>query len=244
MEYQCMAVFEGTTGHHWTRLVVDTDRDHKALALFHEYIKENLTSQYFMRGFQGPVPLEQDREAYDLGVVLEQDAGWNEGVYVPTAVNTDLTSPCQDCPFRKSSAPGWLGPWEPDQILHEAIDREGFVCHRTVNTPQLQWCAGAALMLNRTLKISRDRDYAAYQKLLKSNPIEIQESVFGSRDEFLVHHVRVPVAQVEDDPKVSADYCTVMDGPHCVCVYADRGECCFCDRQLANCLDDEGDDDE
>lgn len=43
-----------------------------------------------------------------------------------------LKTPCNDCPFRKDSAPGWLGPYSGPLALHQFIMSETpFPCHLT-----------------------------------------------------------------------------------------------------------------
>ena len=37
----------------------------------------------------------------------------------------DLTEPCAQCPFRRASCPGWIGPWTPTELL-EAIRERPF----------------------------------------------------------------------------------------------------------------------
>ena len=66
----------------------------------------------------------------------------------------DLTEPCSQCPFRRSSCPGWTGPWQPGELL-EAIQERPFPCHATIShdgqrieDDTRQSCAGGAIFLN------------------------------------------------------------------------------------------------
>lgn len=111
-------------------------------------------------------------------------------------MKSDFVQPCNECPFRRKSAPGWLGPWEPEQLL-AALDYEPFPCHQTIQDvglsfedENLQSCAGAAIFFNNSIKMSRQRGMAEHQKLLKEIPDEVKQSVFTRPHEFIEHHTR------------------------------------------------------
>lgn len=38
-------------------------------------------------------------------------------------------TPCKECPFRKTSAPRWLGPWTMPEIMRQAHSEAGLGCH-------------------------------------------------------------------------------------------------------------------
>lgn len=45
---------------------------------------------------------------------------------------------CSQCPFRKISIPGYLGPWPgPSELLDQAFSETGFVCHQTIVRDEL-----------------------------------------------------------------------------------------------------------
>ena len=100
-----------------------------------------------------------------------------------------LTKPCAECPFRRRSAPGWLGPWKPNDLL-QSLQYFPFPCHRTIGKPtdDLRGCAGAAIYMNNDMAISRCRDTAKHQQVLKDS--EHSPSVFARRHEFMAHHDR------------------------------------------------------
>ena len=110
---------------------------------------------------------------------------------------TDLCQPCRECPFRKNSPPGWLGPFTPEGILDEAL--EGFVCHRTHDAEVHQFCAGNAIFMNQLLKLSRDGAYATFQRSLKDADAEVVENVFASQQAFIEHHHSLGVFGAVDD---------------------------------------------
>ncbi len=113
-------------------------------------------------------------------------------------VNSNLKQPCIECPFRRSSAPGWLGPWTSENLIEE-VETGTFVCHRSINDllkydeSKLEYCAGAGIYLNNHFKLSRNNEYSEYQKALKNISVEIQRSVFSRKDEFTEHHNKLGI---------------------------------------------------
>ncbi|MBS4016807.1 MAG: hypothetical protein KGZ68_01100 [Dechloromonas sp.] len=115
-------------------------------------------------------------------------------------MRTNLTEPCKECPFRRNSMPGWLGPWEPTDLL-AAIKVAPFPCHRTIKadisfddprTAKMELCAGAALFLNNKMEKSRCPETAAYQRGLATD-----DTVFATDAELLEHHGSAPVKSWE-----------------------------------------------
>jgi hypothetical protein len=119
-------------------------------------------------------------------------------------MNTDLLRPCGECPFRRVSARGWLGPWEPGELLFH-LGRGEFACHRTIprneeieaDDPRLQACAGAAIFLNNKCEESRHPSVAAHQAKMRGivSP-ELASTVFQWSHEFLAHHEGGLLAEV------------------------------------------------
>lgn len=108
----------------------------------------------------------------------------------------DLRRPCAKCPFRRDSVRGWLGPWEPTELLF-ALGREAFPCHLTIpqdegavpeTDDRLQGCAGAAIFLNNKIERSRHPVNAQHQALVENVPAEVKASVFNFGHEFIEHH--------------------------------------------------------
>lgn len=44
-------------------------------------------------------------------------------------MNYDLKKPCEGCPFRRDSGPGWLGDYNAPEIVQMARNGENFLCH-------------------------------------------------------------------------------------------------------------------
>lgn len=116
-------------------------------------------------------------------------------------MKTDLRKPCNECPFRKNSLAGWLGPWSAPELLF-SLGRTPFPCHKTISgegdqlitDDSLQGCAGAAIFLNRKCELSRAPETAEHQRLCKDDPVskEAAANVFNWSQEFLDHHTKGP----------------------------------------------------
>ena len=109
-------------------------------------------------------------------------------------MKNNLAKPCNACPFRRASAPGWLGPWTARDLL-ASIPHERFPCHKTIDDPLMSYdalgleaCAGALIYLNNKAELSRDGDIARLQRLFRDAPEDIKASVFKWPWEFLEHH--------------------------------------------------------
>ena len=107
--------------------------------------------------------------------------------------------PCGECPFRKRSAPGWLGPWTLDNFtnsLNGFIHGEAvFACHETVKEDQPQElrddnlvCTGWLICRNKSFKSSREREMAALEAGVREH-----KAVDDIMDvwEFAEHHTGV-----------------------------------------------------
>ena len=84
--------------------------------------------------------------------------------------------PCEECPFRKRSFAGWLGPWaSPEELLLVAFSdgedvsghgHPGFVCHMTIdsdderNPRKEKLCAGSLICANKSHKLFRNEHVA------------------------------------------------------------------------------------
>jgi hypothetical protein len=102
-----------------------------------------------------------------------------------------LKQPCMQCPFRKTSLPGYVGDAEPEQFLATTMADEEMPCHLTVDYTDEHWreslrfddvayCKGALIFFRNICKKSRDW----------RRPIaERSEEVFASPQAFLNHHL-------------------------------------------------------
>jgi hypothetical protein len=104
--------------------------------------------------------------------------------------------PCKECPFRRASAPGYLGassgdPW--DFLESTGHGELHLPCHMLVDwtAPDAQEqaqhkpvCAGYAIMLKNESKIPRDIELAAPIVSIKPD----KKTIFANRNEFMLHH--------------------------------------------------------
>lgn len=101
--------------------------------------------------------------------------------------------PCDECPWVRSSAPGWLGPHSAQEWTALAHSDEPIACHKTIKDvdddgladwrhPSLRQCRGAAIFRSNIMKSPRNRDVA-------TGPRDT-DTVFKWDDEFIAHHLR------------------------------------------------------
>jgi hypothetical protein len=95
-----------------------------------------------------------------------------------------VNSPCMDCPWRRDSSPGWLGPYTAQEWIEMAHSDVPIACHRTIATPESGWdgalqCAGSASFRANVAKSPRD------PRVAQQPP---RDDVFQSNAEFIDHH--------------------------------------------------------
>lgn len=93
--------------------------------------------------------------------------------------------PCDECPWRRASTPGFVGPHSAHE-WREAIHSDApIACHKTITaegetTTYTHQCAGAAIYRSNVHKLPRDPDVVTL-------PPD-RERVFSRDSEFLEHH--------------------------------------------------------
>jgi hypothetical protein len=102
-------------------------------------------------------------------------------------------NPCKECPFRKNSAPGYLGADYPEHFLEMTMRDADMPCHMDIDYSKKDWlekqepdaplCVGAMQFQNNNMKLSRNPEVAAAQHALGTSP-----HVFTRPEEFLIHH--------------------------------------------------------
>ena len=72
---------------------------------------------------------------------------------------------CAECPFRDTSAKGWLGPYDgPEQFIHGTLgEAEGMACHMTLNGREadIKRCSGGLQCANKSFKLYRNPELRA-----------------------------------------------------------------------------------
>jgi len=103
--------------------------------------------------------------------------------------------PCDECPWRVNSIPGYLGPFSADEWVELAMTDEPIACHKTIkevdengighwNHPAMRQCAGAASFRGHVCKSPRDPQVAV-------GP-ENRDVVFEAPGPFITHHTGEP----------------------------------------------------
>jgi hypothetical protein len=93
--------------------------------------------------------------------------------------------PCKECPWRRDSQPGYLGPLDAETWLVAAHGDQPIACHETIKSSDQPWnelkqCRGSAIFRANVFKSPRNRDVAV-------GPLDTK-MVFGTNEEFLEHH--------------------------------------------------------
>lgn len=102
------------------------------------------------------------------------------------------TSPCGECPWRKTSVPGWLGNSTVLEFLAQAESGIRMPCHCAVDYDRDDWqdqieevprCAGHAIYLKNRCKLPFESGLKTFV-----NSVERNDNVFTRPDEFVKHH--------------------------------------------------------
>lgn len=111
------------------------------------------------------------------------------------------SQPCAQCPWRRASAPGWLGDDTPEGFLHAAKSECHMPCHATIDYDDPNWkssqlptaplCAGALIFLRNTGAMPRDPMLAEAAKQVERDA----ELVFANGPEFVEHHHSLGLAR-------------------------------------------------
>lgn len=112
-----------------------------------------------------------------------------------------FTHPCNDCPFRRAAARGWLGSETNPRVFvngatadYVAPDAE-LPCHLTIDYADPRWrdtqypdaalCAGALIFCKNWGKMPRDPARSTNVRAVGRDT----EDVFASPEEFIEHHL-------------------------------------------------------
>lgn len=101
--------------------------------------------------------------------------------------------PCVECPWRRDSTAGHLGPHSAEEWVEIAHGESAIACHITIKSnqvdddgnaswaqPGMRQCAGAAIFRANIMKTPRHPKVAVGKA--------DRETVFGWNDEFIKHH--------------------------------------------------------
>jgi hypothetical protein len=105
---------------------------------------------------------------------------------------------CRVCPFRPTSAPGWLGDYTPGEIFRAIWHGAPFFCHSSINYRNRDWedkamksgklCTGGLLFAKKILAPDHEIVHQPIRDArLKVLAIESEIECMGAR-EFGAHH--------------------------------------------------------
>lgn len=103
---------------------------------------------------------------------------------VPEELPPAVNKPCNECPWRRESWAGYLGPMSAENWTKLAMGDFPIMCHKTIeesdNYEGTFQCRGAATFRANTFKEPRRPDVV-------TGPVD-KENVFASTQEFINHH--------------------------------------------------------
>lgn len=104
------------------------------------------------------------------------------------------TKPCAACPWRKTSARGWLGASTPLQFLAQAESETKMPCHCAIDYDDPDWevsqlpaaprCAGHAVYLRNRCKLPNDPELRKFRDTVEPD----MEAIFSRPEDFVAHH--------------------------------------------------------
>lgn len=112
---------------------------------------------------------------------------------LPETFPPPVAKPCRECPWRRDSTWGYLGPHTAQEWVEQAHGEAIIACHMTIkdvepggdgdwNHPAMRQCRGAAIFRRNVGKNHRRPD-------VPSGPHDT-ETVFATNGEFIDHHTR------------------------------------------------------
>lgn len=104
-------------------------------------------------------------------------------------------APCAECPWRRDSTPGHLGPLAADQWVQVAHGEEPIACHMTIRDvdasgkgswdhPSIRQCKGAAIYRRNVAKSPHNPTDAAHTAEAD------RVTVFSWPEQFIAHHTQ------------------------------------------------------
>lgn len=117
------------------------------------------------------------------------------------------TTPCDDCPWRVTSRPGWLGADTPGHFLWASYTGETEMpCHTQIDysdpdwtetqLPTVDFCAGGLIFFKNTMKRPRRPKIAEAVDAVKAS-----KAVFANTWDFICHHM----PRASEEQRKSAD---------------------------------------
>lgn len=114
-------------------------------------------------------------------------------------MNTDMTTPCPNCPFR-TDIPAYLRKARAEEIIRGITEEDGtFSCHKTVdydsvdeegescpqNTDQTNHCAGAMILLEKMEQPNQWMRWMERLGFYDHTKMDMDAPVFDTPEEFI-----------------------------------------------------------
>jgi hypothetical protein len=105
---------------------------------------------------------------------------------------------CKQCPFRKTSAPGWLGSYDPGSVFRSIWKGFPFFCHFKANYKRKDWeahlmkygklCVGGLAFANKMLAPDREIQHEPIR--IAREQVKLIDVECMTPQEFAAHHER------------------------------------------------------
>jgi hypothetical protein len=114
---------------------------------------------------------------------LDRTQEMGESVSIEFEDQPCVAAPCNECPWRKDSTPGHLGPYSAKEWVRMAHADTPIACHKTIKLSG-SWegtsqCAGAAAFRANVAKSPRNPNITTGPR---------RDDVFQTNQEFVAHH--------------------------------------------------------
>lgn len=101
--------------------------------------------------------------------------------------NKRCTKPCNECPFRVKSTPGFLGGFSTESTLESALSEQDFICHKTRGRFVQRQCAGRILFAANNFKSFRNPILNSIMKFLTNKHPNRKKDILDMQS-FKQHH--------------------------------------------------------
>ena len=100
---------------------------------------------------------------------------------------------CGQCPFRRTSAPGYLGADTPERFINAVLSENDMPCHMVIDYEYDDWkfnlediprCAGSLVFFRNNCKLPRTSELCDAVSSVEPD----RKTVFSFKHEFLEHH--------------------------------------------------------
>lgn len=129
--------------------------------------------------------------------VVKKDTG---GIVMhPVGMQVAIKTPCVECPFRRDSAPGYLGGYSPNMYMDVVLSPASLACHKSEGfhegeIEKQRHCTGlAAFRANLGWIASVDVGGVLVPTIAHASTKIVgadQEVYFGTATEFIEHHTK------------------------------------------------------